>query len=262
MKTMRYSLVSTVFLLLLVSCGGGGGDSLSQNTCGLVGLSTRIINGAACQEGTSPIVRLEIDTPQGIALCSGTLLTTHDVLTAAHCFFEGAISARVVVGSQVSNVSAVILHPGTSVSQKNLAVFNDAAIVRLAAPIATQILPIVRSRQIVVGDLFSIYGYGLDENGKTHALRGGQMRASAVTDNHIFAGFSGSGSNTCNGDSGGPAVFNFRDSKGELVNGIVGLVSSGENLDCSEGDTSLFANAQADSIFDFVLEHVPGTKVI
>ncbi|MCB0321633.1 MAG: trypsin-like serine protease, partial [Bdellovibrionales bacterium] len=121
-------------------------------------------------------------------------------------------------------------------------------------------LPLLGSRDIQNGELVSIFGYGLDENQKIDVLKSGEMKVSGVTDNHIFAKFDGAGSNTCNGDSGGPAIYTFT-KDGREIDAVVGVVSTGEIVDCSAGDTTLFANAHSSSNLSFITQSVPSTRV-
>ena len=129
--------------------GGGGNSSLSRNACPLLSLGTRIIDGTECDEAGSPIVALRlIGTDGSGAICSGTMITSTDVLTAAHCFFGGVVAGTVEVNGETSNITEVITHPGVAIDEENLAVLNDAAIVRIATPLSVPTLPIVGSRPV------------------------------------------------------------------------------------------------------------------
>jgi len=259
-------LLGTTILLLLTSCSSSSsdsGDSPSSDACSVLGLNTRIVNGTPCQEGGSPIVRLQITTTTGVgALCSGTLVTPDKVVTAGHCFFNPVSRVVVQVDGRSADASSVQVHPQLSVDLINSAVINDVAIVTLAQPLNNQpTLPLLLSSNTSNNDIISIFGYGIDQNGEVGILRSGQMKVSMISPNHIFSNFDGEGSNTCSGDSGGPAVLQVTRGDGRLITGIVGLTSSGSLVTCEPGDLSLFTNLQGASVVDFLTGNIPGLRV-
>lgn len=249
-------------------CGGGGGDSSvsppSVDACSAVGL--RIINGAACSAPSNSIVRLTLFAADGtVNLCSGSLISSDRVLTAAHCFLLAPVVAvDLDVGGERSSGTLVSVHPQARIDTSNLAVFNDVAIVQSAEAFSSPVLPILLSTSVEVNDPVLIYGFGLDENGDAGALRAGAMTISGVSENHLFARFSGEGANTCNGDSGGPALrFNQATDGTASSLSVVGVTSSGDpTTQCLDGDTTLFANVQNSEILDFILSVAPEAGVI
>lgn len=268
-------ILSTLCFLSLSSCtGGDGGDgdngaSLEALplclTLGTGSLSaTKVINGQVCTGSSSPIVRINILNSDGTAgLCSGTVIAPNRVLTAAHCFIvSDVISVSVQTDTQVVNAHNILVHPGVGVDGVNLAVFNDVAVVVTKRNLDSARLPIVVSQNIERGDFIGIEGFGLDENGNFGTQKGGVMKVSKVTENHIFAAYKGKNSNVCNGDSGGPAYLNIADANAPIV-GIVGVVSSGNpNTACLDGDVSLFANLQNSEILNFIIEAAPNAELI
>lgn len=83
------------------------------------------------------------------------------------------------------------------------------------------------------------------------------MEVAMVTGNHIFARFDEL-SNTCNGDSGGPATYTVVDPNGAVsAVGVVGITSTGTVQNCAPGDLSLFTNLQHPDILSFIAEVVP-----
>lgn len=266
------SLLS-ICLFAVTACGGGGsdGDDLSTNACSAIGLPTknvRIINGTACGSlSSSPVVRVIVLDSSGdpIGLCSGTMITPNDVLTAAHCIIPGTAGAAVVYGesesSNAARVSRIVRHPEyrpVSRVGETFAAFNDIAIFSLDQNLNLPTLPLLSSSFVESGEEISIFGYGTDENGNLEfrELKSGEMLVSDVTDNHISTVFNGDGSNTCQGDSGGPAVSNKTGAPA-----IAGVTSTGTNQGCGEGDNSLFINISGSRSLNFILSVVPDAQL-
>ncbi len=256
-------ILLTVILMGLVACGGSsgsdsGGSLDDANFC--LGLNLKIIDGQTCSTAGSPIVRINLEGRDGkSAICTGNVIDTDKILTAAHCFIAFRVSnATVSVGSGEINVVQVDIHPDVGTDGVNLALFNDVAILTTERDLGLSTIPIIVSKDIETGDAIGVQGFGLDEDGNFGVSKGGAMIVSDVTSNHIAAAFTGDGSNPCNGDSGGPALLTIDDG----TVGVVGVVSSGNpNTECLEGDVTLFANLQTDSILDFVLDRVPNTEL-
>jgi len=261
-------LLTLVLGLTLISCGGGGGDStggsgLANNACDALGLPTkslRIINGTTCGNlAQSSVVRVVLldSAENAIGFCTGTLITSTQVITAGHCFEIHPTFVAVSSGDAGSAVAVsatrIIVHPGYS--NTSSAAFNDVAIINLQKGLSAPTLPILTSFSPSAGDIVSIFGYGQDENGQFDGLnlKSGEMKLSAVSVNHFSADFNGDGSNTCLGDSGGPLTFT-RDGR----TGLIGVTSTGTQDQCLSGDHSLFTNLQSAGVIDFIKANAPG----
>lgn len=278
MKRLRPSLVIFIFALVsqLIGCGGGGGsennDNPGNDACSLLGLSNkelRIINGATCGNlSNSPIVRIRIiNASQGSAsLCTGVLVASSKLLTAAHCLSSATTSATMIygdAGSQKSvSVSSIQIHPKFQIvesSSTGILAFNDVAVLSLSQSVSLPTLALLNGSKVSNGEIVSIYGYGVNEAGDNRflELRSGQMKVSEVSDTHILAKYEGIGSDTCQGDSGGPAVA-LR--QGRSV--VAGLVSSGSDTQCRVGDISVFTNLSDLEVIDFIRAAAPEAAIL
>lgn len=251
---------------LVVSCGllAGCGDKTSGAGASSTDGNARIINGSEVSLADSPqmaqVVLLNHDGSE--TTCSGTIVGARHVMTAAHCL-EGSYLAAFVRTATVSHTVLSTSVPSTyRIDTEHGAVFDDVAVLE-TEPLGLPALPILASSPVSEGTVFTTYGFGVDESGLSGTLRLGMFSASIVTPNHIFSGpYLGQGSNTCNGDSGGPAIATLVTPDGGVVFGIVGLVSTGSQPGCGEGDITLYANLQNAALLEFVASIVPDVSIL
>ncbi|MBX7139365.1 MAG: trypsin-like serine protease [Oligoflexia bacterium] len=252
-------------LLCLLSCSGGSNSSGSEpstNACNVLSLPTRefrIVNGTACDNlAQSPVVRVLLLNGSGIpvGLCTGTLVTSTSVISAAHCF-RGHFTPVINYGDQGAartvSVKQVHIHPNFELTSASA--LNDVAVVELSRPITDlPTLPVLASSDPQPGEIVSIFGYGTDENGQLEAgiLQSGQMRITAINSDHIRADYNGVGSNTCTGDSGGPLI---RGAGSQAA--IAGITSTGSRTDCLAGDVSVFTNLSSAENLNFLADIIP-----
>ncbi len=258
--TIRVLFCTVSLSIALAGCTSSGDDDKSgdsgpqQNACGVLGLASKIINGTACSTNNSPVVQLIITNSDGQSgLCTGTMIDPSYVLTAAHCF-EGTLrSVTVIDNSNQIPAPKVFIHSGYQPTSDRTALINDVAIVQLSRATSLPVIPLMTSRGVDSGNIISIFGFGRDNQGTIQVLRSGQMEVDDVTSNHISSTFNDEGSNTCFGDSGGPAIA----LNGDGSPGIVGITSTGSRFDCLAGDVSKFTNVQGSSVLSFIKTVVP-----
>lgn len=263
MKRNILSVLVALTSLSLISCGGGDddGDSsggVSENACPVIGLNAKIINGTECEgEEQSPVVRiLIVDRASNTqALCSGAMISSTAVLTAAHCFGNPQSELTIVdVAGRSFTARSVAIHPNFRRERSTFgdSLVNDVAIIKLASSPGLPTLPLATSVAVAPNDIISIFGYGLNEDDEAGELQSGQGRVEDVSSEHILELYDGDGSNTCQGDSGGPAIIQ--------INGlpaIAGVTSTGTVDGCGKGDISLYTNLQNSSNAGFVRAQVP-----
>lgn len=248
---------------LLAACGGGdGGGELvlpeANTLCNSLGVQPKIINGADCaQPERSPVVLLlSLGSTGQTQSCSGVMLTPTRVLTAAHCMPAGtqrmaAVQWKANGSGSLVYATSWVAHPGYTANGEGLQ--NDAGVVTLRSALSNPRMPLLVSTPSKVGDEVFIAGWGLP--GQNLAV--GYARITKVTESHVGYVYKGQGSNTCSGDSGGPA---YRGIGGPA--GVVGITSSGSIEGCGDGDNSLYTNIQTPRVLDFIRAQAPGLAEI
>lgn len=180
------------------------------------GDAPRIFNGTPTSDYPAVVAVISAFRDDIFGLCTGTLIAPTVILTAAHCFDAGPLSvtvAFVLNGTEEDRaVGALAIHPRYVSSTLNA----DVALLTLAQPVGgVTPMPLARVKPRP-GRTGAIVGFGLDGRGQIAHREVGSVRLANCPGSLQHAerllcwNSDRSGSNTCDGDSGGPLLLNGR----------------------------------------------------
>lgn len=215
MKKIAYALACALFL----------------NSCGAVSeASIKIFQGTKVTPSDQiarASVELAVMRGNQWYTCSGVLLDSISVLTAAHCVDSSSAVSTVLatVKNQSRRVATWTIHSRYSRSLLG-SIFpsqppHDIAILRLQKPFSNDAAPaVIAASSTSKGNLITVAGFGESEDPNSDELRKMTTRVTSTDTQTAEIGASAFGARTGNGDSGGPAF---------IVDGarlsVVGVVS-------------------------------------
>jgi len=245
-----------VLLMFFASCGGGG--SSSSNPCS--DLNVRVFGGERCDFSRSPVVAIVGFSFDGIpgSVCSATMVTVKDALTAAHCVSLASSPGGVGVfaDGEFFPIVGGLNHPFYDGSADSP---YDVAMITIGGVLDIGPVPLLVTDPLEVGERITVYGYGRNEEAgfipQASDFRAGFMEIGWVSPFQFLAAFDSTGSAICQGDSGGPAT--------QISNGVTSVVgvTSFTFRGCQEGSVSGFINVQNPEIYEFVRAYAPDVTI-
>lgn len=205
-----------------VGCGGAGDDAQGEGDEATDSDEASIIGGSKDRVDTAVVDFERWYGKRSSLACTASFISTHVLLTAAHCVTTASKPHEVASGKYVFTMSADASHPKLwySVVRDNIHIHpgydprsftNDIAVVVLEHDHPVQPLALMRARLGAndVGHKVKIVGYG-----QARATAGahdgwGVRRSEIVRLDEIKGGvvrIGKTGHQGCEGDSGGPAI--------------------------------------------------------
>ncbi|NCB61030.1 MAG: serine protease [Gammaproteobacteria bacterium] len=229
-------------------------------------ITPKIVGGTTVTTAPSWMAALWVDTDGEIGFCSGTLIDTQWIMTAAHCvdtIGTPVITAQIGQADiteplNLAVVDKIIISPNYNSST----MYGDIALLHITTPqyVTTVTLPYsyASSSELYEGMQMRVYGWGETSAGVTeeYAEATPYLQTATLTfqgfdydfPDHIFAG--DVGKDTCFGDSGSPLLFDG------IQYGITsfGVADSYDDYTCGTGipggytDVSHYSNWIDDTI--------------
>ncbi|XP_034103775.1 trypsin alpha-3 [Drosophila albomicans] len=219
MQTVRLPLVVLLLLLLLRPISGKA--IASTNDAG-----ARIVGGTLVDIGSVPyLINLRVG---GAFICGGSLVTPTHVVTAAHCVKGVSASRLEVVGGATLLTDATGVKRGvakvyTPKAYNIQTLHSDVAVLKLKSPLQGNNIATIGlcNSSWKVGELIKVSGWGqITESNKRVSQHVRSVEVALISRKNCISQYrlrgtistsmfcaSMPGKDACDGDSGGPAVY-------------------------------------------------------
>lgn len=237
-----------LFLAIALSLVGGCAPENLDTSC-TYGTTRGILNGtpdSTCH--FSQVLKVQIQGSRAAADCSGVLVRSDAVLTAAHCISDpqlGKVEAvQVRAGKEVISARKWLGNPKFRANSHAPGMYGvDIALLFLGASLAGATPVTLATRNPAAGTAVTAVGFGYDGrgsdgNGRLGRRLVGELRVEEAQMTGYPEGITAMGpQQTCEGDSGGPLLQN-----GVLVGILSGGDVAGSGAACVDSVSSVYSS--------------------